>query len=144
MTQKKTNNKKSNSGALNDDLKAIASENTLYRRVFYTGKCSQLVLMSIPPGGEICEEEQWHSDLILFIVKGRGNITRNAKPRRVGRYDVIFVPAGNLHSLKNSGQDDLKILCSYAPPEYLDGAIWRTQQEAEASARQALEHAWEQ
>ena len=54
-------------------------------------------------------------------------------------HEVIFVPAGELHNLTNAGQDDLKLLAIYAPAEYLEDSVCRTQEEAQAARRETLE-----
>lgn len=101
-------------------------------------------MASIPPDGETSEEERCHTDLVLFVVKGNAKMTLNSKLLAIGWHEVILVPAGSSCKLKNSGQDDLKLLAIYTPPEYLDGTICKTQQEAQAATKEALRHAWEQ
>jgi mannose-6-phosphate isomerase-like protein (cupin superfamily) len=100
--------------------------------------------MSVPPGGEVGMEHYPHTDLIFFILKGKAKMIVNSKSRTTRKYEVIFVPAGELHNLTNSGQDDLKLLAIYVPPEYLEDSVCRTQEEAEAARREALEHVWQQ
>ena len=140
----KLSGKMLSSRGLDGDIVHITRENTLFRKVVHTGECSQLVVMSVPPGGEVGMEDYPHTDLIFFILKGKAKMIVNSQSRTTRKYEVIFIPAGELHNLTNAGQDDLKLLAIYAPPEYLENSVCRTHEEAQAARREALEHAWEQ
>src|SRR5580704_4974816 len=100
-------NQQGSSFRFEQDIKRITTENCFYRRVLYTGPHSQLVVMSIPPEAETGEERQDEADMMLFIVKGKAESSLNQRARDAGKYDVIFVPAGNLHNLKNVGRHDV-------------------------------------
>ena len=126
------------------NIKQITNENRFYRRVIYTGPHSQLALMSIPAEGETGEERQQDSDKMLFIVKGKSQSVLNKRARDAGKYDVIFVPAGSLHNLKNAGRDDLKFFAIYSPPLYPDGTLHKTREEALAAREKELAYAWQQ
>ena len=119
--------------AFQSNLKELAKENNFFRKVVYTGKYSQLVLMSIPVGSEIGEETHPTVDQILFFVEGQGEaiLQREAKPVEEG--DVVFVPAGTLHNFKNTGDEDLKIYTVYSTPQHPDGTLHKTKEEAEAA-----------
>jgi mannose-6-phosphate isomerase-like protein (cupin superfamily) len=125
------------------DIKRIALENCFYRRVVYTASHSQLVLMSIPANGETGEETQ-DSDKMLFIIKGKGESILNKRARDTGKHDVIFIPAGNVHNLKNVGRHDLKLFAIYSPPLYADGTLHKTPAEALAAKEKEFAYAWEQ
>ncbi len=122
----------------------IARDNTLFRKVFYTSQFGQLVLMSIPPGVEIGETRHPQSDLFLFILEGEGEITRKSKSHVARKGDAMVVPAGTRHNLKNSGEDDLKLIAIFTSPEYPKDAVCKTQDDAHAAAWKALAYAWEQ
>ena len=113
------------------NIKELAKENTFFRKVVYTGKHAQLVLMSIPPGGDIGEETHPDIDQILFFVKGKGEAIIEGKPAPLGKGDAVFVPAGTLHNFKNTGEEDLKLYTVYSPPQHPDGTIHETKEEAE-------------
>ncbi len=115
------------------NIKDLAKENTFFRKVIYTGKYSQLVLMSIPSGGEIGEETHETVDQTLFFVNGNGEAVLEGKSKPIGKGDVVFVPAGALHNFKNTGDDDLKLYTIYSPPNHPDGTIHKTKEEAEAA-----------
>lgn len=122
----------------------IATENVFFRKVIYTGEFGQLVLMSVPPGGEIGENEYRDADCFLFILEGQGEALLKSKHQPARKGDVMIVSAGCRHNLKNSGQDVLKLVAIYTPPEFGEGAISETQKDAQAAAWKALEYAWEQ
>jgi mannose-6-phosphate isomerase-like protein (cupin superfamily) len=122
----------------------IAMENVFFRKVFYTGEFGQLVLMSIPPGGEIGENEYRDADCFLFILEGEGEAVLKSKRRAARKGDVMVVSAGSRHNLKNSGHDVLKLVAIYTSPEFGDDAICKTREDALAADWKALEHAWEQ
>jgi mannose-6-phosphate isomerase-like protein (cupin superfamily) len=122
----------------------IARENAFFRRVLFTGEFGQLVLMRIAPGEEMGETEYHDGDCFVFVLEGEGEAVLKSKSRVAKRGDVMIVPAGSRHNLKNSGQDVLKLVSIYTSPEFGDGAISKTQKDAQEEAWKALEHAWEQ
>jgi len=99
----KKENKSKSSFSFATDIKRLTTENDSYRRVLYSSPRSQLVLMSIPPDCETGEENQESTDKMLFIVTGKAESALNKRTRDVAKHDVIFVPAGNLHNLTNTG-----------------------------------------
>lgn len=84
------------------------------------------MLMSIPEGGESGEEKRKGADTILFVVKGRAKSILNGRVREVGKHDVLFVPAGNVHNVSNAGKDELKLIVIYSPALYPEGAAYKT------------------
>ncbi len=108
------------------DIKELAKENTNFRKVIYTGPKSQLVLMSIPPGGDIGLETHPSTDQILFFVEGVGNAVLNGEVQPIAKHSVVFVPAGTEHNFTNTGGEDLKLYTVYAPPQHPDGTIQAT------------------
>lgn len=108
----------------------LAKENTNYRKVVYTGTKSQLVLMSIPVGGDIGMETHESTDQLLFFVKGNGEAILNGKSQPVEPNDVVSVPAGTEHNFVNKGENALKLYTVYAPPNHPDGIIEATKKEA--------------
>lgn len=107
-------------------------ENENFRRVLYTGKKSQLVIMSIPPGGEIGQETHVHTEQTLFFLSGTGEAELSGKKFSIGPGDVVVVVPGTEHNFRNTGKTDLKIYTTYAPPNHLDGRIHKTKADADA------------
>lgn len=115
------------------DIKKMAKRGSDFRRVIATGKRSQLVLMSIPPGEDIGSEVHPDTDQILFVFDGEGRVIVNGQASDVEKHDVVFVPAGTEHNLVNTEDDeDLKIATIYSPPEYADGTVHRSKADAMA------------
>lgn len=109
-----------------------AQENKNFRRVVFTGLKSQLVVMSIPPGGEVGEETHKYTEQTLFFLSGTGEGILNDKKFSIGPGDVVVVVPGTKHNFKNTGSEDLKIYTVYAPPNHIDGRVHLTKAEADA------------
>ena len=104
-----------------------------FRRVLWTGEHSQLVIMTIPPGGEIGEEVHEDTDQILTFVSGTGQAMVSGQKREVAQGDLVVVPAGKKHNFVNTGQNPLILYTVYGPPEHADGAVHKTKEEADAA-----------
>ncbi len=102
-------------------------KNTDYRRVLYTGKHSQLVLMNLKPGEEIGEEVHNHLDQFFRFEEGEGKVVIDENQYFVEDGDAVIVPAGAKHNVVNiSKSKDLKLYTIYSPPEHQDGTIRHT------------------
>lgn len=99
--------------------------NTDYRRVIYTGKNSQLVLMSIEPGDEIGLETH-HLDQFIRIEEGKARVDMDGVLHEVQGDWAVIVPAGMKHNVTNIGDAPLKLYTLYAPPEHMDGTVQAT------------------
>lgn len=109
----------------------MAKENSYFRQVLATSVHSQVVVMSIPPGGEIGEEVHTVDQTLVF-VEGSGQAILNDVVSEVAVNHLVMVPAGTKHNFKNTGAGDWKLFTVYAPPEHRDGTIHKTKAEAEA------------
>jgi mannose-6-phosphate isomerase-like protein (cupin superfamily) len=116
----------------NIDVVAAAKANTYFRSVLSTGANAQVVVMSIPPGGEIGEEVHERVDQVLAFVAGEGVAILEGEESRVGPDHLVHVPAGMRHNVLNRGSVDLRLYTVYAPPQHADGTIHRTKAEADA------------
>lgn len=114
-----------------DDIQARTLENVDFRRVLYTGKNMQLVLMTLPPGCDIGEEVHEDRDQFFRIEEGSGTITIDGKANRVEDDFAVIVPAGARHNVVNDGDVPLKLYTLYAPPEHRDGAVHKDKEQAE-------------
>ena len=118
--------------ALNVDIVAAAKANTFFRQVLSTGANAQVVVMSIPPGGEIGEETHDHVDQVLAFVQGSGVAILDGQESPVQADRLVHVPAGTRHNFVNTGPGDLRLYTVYAPPQHAQGTIHRTKVEADA------------
>ncbi len=116
-----------------EDILVRAERNQDFRRVLVTGHHSQVVLMSIPPGGEIGEETHPDTDQTLVFVRGTGRAIVAGETTPVAAGSLVFVPAGTLHNFVNQGTADLKLYTVYAPAHHAPGTVHRTHAEAEAA-----------
>lgn len=116
-----------------DDIDRLTVENKDFRRVLYTGKHLQLVLMALRPGEEIGEEVHEDHDQFFRIEKGEGEVWIDGKRTKIKADDAIIVPAGARHNVINTGDKKLKLYTVYGPPDHKDGIVRATKGEAEAS-----------
>lgn len=114
------------------DIVKDTQDNPDFRRVLFTGKNSQLVIMSIPPGGEVGREIHKYTEQTLFFLSGVGIGELNGKEFPIGPGDVVVVVPGTDHNFWNTGTSDLKIYTVYAPPNHIDGRIQHTKADADA------------
>lgn len=118
--------------AFNIDIVDAAMKNMFFRRVLSTGPNAQVVVMTIPPGGEIGEEVHEHVDQVLAFVAGEGVAIMAGQESPVGPDRLVHVPAGVRHNVVNRGSADLHLYTVYAPPQHADGTIHATKAEADA------------
>jgi mannose-6-phosphate isomerase-like protein (cupin superfamily) len=111
-------------------ITTVAEESTDFRRVLWTGKNTQVVTMTIPPGGEIGDEVHEHGDQILAFLSGAGEARVAGEVRPVQAGDLVAVPAGTRHNFVNTGTDPLVLYTVYGPPEHPDGTVHKTKEDA--------------
>jgi mannose-6-phosphate isomerase-like protein (cupin superfamily) len=119
-----------------DDIERATEDNGDFRRVLYTGHNLQLVLMSIPPGGEIGSEVHDDGDQFFRFEAGEGEVLVDDNTYRVKADDAVIVPQGARHNVRCTGSEPLKMYTIYGPPEHIDGTVHKTA----ADARGAHEH----
>jgi mannose-6-phosphate isomerase-like protein (cupin superfamily) len=108
--------------------------NNYFRRVLYTGKNSQLVLMSLKPGEEIGEEIHETIDQFFRFEQGEGIVSIDGVEQKVADGDAVIVPAGARHNVMNTSKtSDLKLYTIYSPPEHQDGTVRKTKADALAN-----------
>lgn len=120
------------------DIVRAARENTAFRREVTTGEHQQVVVMTIPIGGEIGEEVHPGTDQLLVILDGRGEALLGGVTSTLVRGDVVFVPAGVRHNFLNSGDGPMRLVSVYAPPEHAPGTVHLTKAEADADEADAM------
>ena len=119
--------------AYSTNIEKDTIENEDYRRVLYTGKM-QLVLMSLKPGEDIPSEVHPEIDQFFRIEQGEAYIKVNHEEFNLKEDDIIIIPAGSEHYVKNSSEDKvLKVYTIYTPAEHPEGTIHKTKAEADAA-----------
>jgi mannose-6-phosphate isomerase-like protein (cupin superfamily) len=116
-----------------DDIEDRTEGNADFRRVLYTGKHLQLVLMSLRPGEDIGEEVHDDRDQFFRVEEGAGEVTIDGHKTAIEEDSAIVVPAGARHNVRNTGDTPLKLYTLYGPPEHVDGTVHATRADAKAS-----------
>lgn len=115
-----------------DNIEKITLENTNFRKVIYTGKFSQLVVMSLKPNEGIGEEVHEKCDQFFRIESGKARVIINTEIFEVEDGFAIIIPAGVKHNvINNSESKDLKLYTIYSPPNHPDGITHKDKAEAE-------------
>lgn len=105
--------------------------NNNFRKVLYTAKHSQLVLMSLKPGEEIGLEVHHDNDQFFRFEAGTGKVVIDQSEYEVGDGVAIIVPAGVQHNVINSStSEDLKMYTIYSPAHHKDGTVHPTKADA--------------
>ncbi len=115
-----------------DNIERATVANEAFRRVLYTGRNLQLVLMTLPPGCDIGEEVHEDRDQFFRIEEGKGVIRIDGEANRVENDYAVIVPAGARHNVINTGSEPLRLYTLYAPPEHRDGVVHKDKEQAEA------------
>jgi mannose-6-phosphate isomerase-like protein (cupin superfamily) len=109
-------------------------ENSKFRKVLYTGKHSQLVLMSLRPKEEIGMETHPENDQFFRFEEGEGKVIIDGNVYDVGDGVAVVVLAGAKHNIINaSDSKELKLYTIYSPAHHKDGIVRETKKEAEAN-----------
>ena len=118
----------------NTNIEKETLENTNFRKVLYTGKNSQLVLMSLKPNEEIGMEIHTENDQFFRFEAGKGKVTIDGNEYGVEDGSAIVVPAGADHNVANtSDSEDLRLYTISSPAHHKDGIVRSTKEEAEAN-----------
>ena len=118
----------------NANIEKETLENENFRKVLYTGKHSQLVLMSLRPKEEIGMEVHPDNDQFFRFEKGRGKCIIDGNEYDLKDGVAIVVPAGAQHNVINTSEtEDLKMYTIYSPAHHKDGIVRVTKEEAEAN-----------
>jgi len=116
-----------------DDIEKQTTSNADFRRVLYTGKNLQLVLMTLQPGDEIGSEVHEDRDQFFRFEEGEGVVVIDGKDNAVQDGSAVIVPAGARHNVINRGSAPLKLYTLYGPPEHIDGLVEATRADAMAT-----------
>ncbi|MDO8667924.1 MAG: cupin domain-containing protein [bacterium] len=118
----------------NSNIEKDTLENNNFRQVLYTGKHSQLVLMSLKPREEIGMEVHEENDQFFRIEKGEGKCIIDGNEYEITDGSAIVVPSGAKHNVINTSQaEDLKLYTIYSPAHHKDGIVRKTKTEATAN-----------
>ncbi|MDB5237240.1 MAG: Mannose-6-phosphate isomerase [Parcubacteria group bacterium] len=114
------------------NIEELSLENDLFRKVLYTSKHLQLVLMTLPPEGEIGAETH-DLDQFIRVEEGEGKAVLDGVEHPLQDGSVVLVPAGTEHNIINtSASDALRLYTLYGPPDHKDGMEEATKEDADA------------
>jgi mannose-6-phosphate isomerase-like protein (cupin superfamily) len=115
------------------DIENLATHNVEFRRVLYTAKNCQLVLMALKPGEEIGAEVH-KLDQFFRVEAGSGEAVIDGLRTPINAGFAVLVPAGARHNIVNTGKEPLKLYTLYAPPNHRDGVVHHSRADAEADS----------
>lgn len=113
------------------NIERLAVDNDDFRRVLYTAKHCQLVVMSLKPKEDIGAEVH-KLDQFFRVEAGSGEAVLDGIRTAITAGFAVVVPAGAKHNITNTGDVPLKLYTLYSPPNHRDGIVHHTRAEAEA------------
>jgi len=112
------------------------AKNDSFRAVRFTGKHTQVVVMTVQAGDDIGEEVHPDNDQILAFTEGDARAEVGGEQRDVTAGDLVAVPAGTRHNFINTGSGPLRLITIYGPADHAPDTVHRTKAEArEAEAK---------
>jgi mannose-6-phosphate isomerase-like protein (cupin superfamily) len=113
------------------DIESIATVNKDFRRVLYTARHCQLVVMSLEPREDIGAEVHM-LDQFFRVEAGQGEAELDGVRTAIRAGFAVIVPAGARHNIINTGAEPLRLCTLYAPPNHRDGGVHPTRADAQA------------
>jgi mannose-6-phosphate isomerase-like protein (cupin superfamily) len=112
------------------NIERATIDNIDYRRVLFTGRNTQLVLMAVGPGEEIGLETHDEHDQFIRVESGTGVVVLDGEQHSLEDGSAVVIPAGVRHNVINTSKDTpLRLYTLYSPPEHADGTVHRTKQD---------------
>ncbi len=115
------------------NIEGLATQNVEFRKVLYTAKNCQLVLMALKPQEEIGAEVH-QLDQFFRVEQGSGEAVLDGVRTPIEVGFAVLVPAGTKHNIINAGATPLKLYTLYAPPNHRDGVVHHTPADAKADS----------
>jgi mannose-6-phosphate isomerase-like protein (cupin superfamily) len=112
------------------DIEGLAVKNNEFRRVLYTAKHCQLVVMALKPKEEIGAEVH-KLDQFFRVEEGSGEAVLDGIRTTIRAGFAVLVPAGTNHNIINTGSGPMKLYTLYSPPNHRDGVVHPTRDDAE-------------
>lgn len=116
------------------NIEKLSLENDFFRKVLYTDKNLQLVVMSLKAGEDIGEEVH-QLDQFIRVESGEGKAVLDGVETPISDGTVVIIPTGTRHNIINTGGDSMKLYTLYAPPNHKDGTIHETKAEAQIAEK---------
>lgn len=113
------------------DIESVAIGNDDFRRVLYTARNCQLVVMALKPQEDIGAEVH-KLDQFFRVEQGQGEAVLDGVKTAIKAGYAVVVPAGARHNIINTGTEPLKLYTIYSTPNHRDGVVHHTRADAEA------------
>ena len=113
------------------NIEGLATHNQEFRKVLYTAKNCQLVLMALKPHEEIGAEVH-KLDQFFRVEQGRGEADLDGVRTPISAGFAVLIPAGTRHNIVNTGNEPTKLYTLYAPPNHRDGVVHHMRADAQA------------
>ncbi len=107
------------------------ARNDYFRAIRFTGKHTQVVVMTLQPDEDIGAEVHPDNDQVLIFTEGTARAEVGGEQRDVGAGDLVVVPAGTQHNFTNTGSEVLRLITIYGPPDHASDTVHRTKADAE-------------
>jgi len=130
MTLLKTTNGGVSMKGYVQNIESVSVENEEFRKVIYTAKNCQLVVMTLKPKEEIGAEVH-KLDQFFRVEEGTGETLLDGVGSKISAGFAVLVPAGINHNIINTGSVPLKLYTIYSPPNHRDGVVHHTRADAE-------------
>lgn len=114
------------------NIEDAAKENSNFRKVLYTAKLSQLVVMSLKAGEDIGMEVHDDTDQFIRIEQGRGKAILDGVETPIEDNSAIVIPSGAEHNIVNESDEEMKLYTIYSPAHHRHDVVHATKEEAEA------------
>ena len=113
------------------DIESVATGNDDFRRVLYTARNCQLVVMALKPQEDIGAEVH-KLDQFFRVEQGHGEAVLDGVKTAIKAGYAVVVPAGAKHNIINTGTEPLKLYTIYSPPNHRDGVVHHMRADADA------------
>lgn len=101
------------------NIESVTLRNNYYRRVLFTTKNMQLVVMSLKPSEEIGIEKHKNTTQFIRVEKGTGMAIIGSSRYRLKDGSIVMIPPNTWHNIINTSRNkSLKLYTLYAPPEH--------------------------
>lgn len=89
-------------------------------RIAASTNTGQVAEMTLCPGDSTGGPDNSHhgADQWLYVVAGQGRATVNGRQRKLSATTLLLIEKGEVHEIRNTGDDNLQILTFYSPPVY--------------------------
>ena len=112
------------------NIEKLTEKNNNFRKVIFTGKNEQLVVMTIPVGGDIGKEMHKDVDQFFRVEEGKAKFVMKNKTFTLGPGGASVIGKGTWHNVKNVGNVPLRLYTLYSPSNHPDGTIDKTKMDA--------------